>query len=68
MDAALQELQQVTQRVFNEVARFRQEQRVALKHVMTDFIRMQIAHAKTMQTAWESILPEVQAMPFDETS
>lgn len=65
VDAEKRTLDEITERVFSETARFRKEKKVNFKNAMVDFVRMQIEHAKRVQNAWESILPELEGLPFD---
>lgn len=66
VDETLYNLQHITERVFTEMGRFRQEKRVNFKNIMQDYIRMQIEHSRKMQEIWESMLPEVQNFPSQQ--
>lgn len=66
VDRDLEQLQTVTARVFEETERFRREKRLNFKNAMLDFVRMQVEHARKVQQAWESVLPELEALPFEE--
>lgn len=64
VDHDAQQLQQITQHVYEEVARFRREKRSDFKANLLEFVKVQIEHAKKVQKAWEAILPEIESMPF----
>lgn len=59
------QLQIVTDRVFAEIARFRQEKKLNFKNAILDFVRMQIEHCRKTQHAWESIVPDIESLPFN---
>jgi len=65
VDEDLHHLQVVTDRVFSETARFRREKKLNFKNAILDFVRMQVEHARKIQHAWESIIPDIEALPFE---
>jgi len=65
VDVDKHQLQIVTDRVFDETARFRKEKKLNFKHAMLDFVRMQVEHCRKIQTAWENIVPDLEALPFE---
>ncbi len=65
VDEELHQLNEISQHVFEEVARFHQEKRVDFKNCLMDFVRLQIENSKKIQKAWEAVLPEIESMPFD---
>jgi len=62
VDEAKMELDKVTKIALEETAKFREMKQEDLKKIVVEFVRLQIDHSKKVQSAWESILPEIQKL------
>eukprot|EP00808_Paulinella_micropora_P021244 g54077.t1 len=57
-----EELDTITKLLFAETNRFRREKERAFQRIVLNYIQAQIEHSRKVQKAWESILPELEAL------
>lgn len=49
----------VTERVLREVERFQRTKRADFKHIILDYIQMQIQYSQKVEKAWQNVLPQL---------
>ncbi|CAI5719076.1 unnamed protein product [Hyaloperonospora brassicae] len=55
----------VTERVLREVERFRREKLVDFKHIILDYIQMQIEYSKKVEDEWQKVIPKLAAIQVE---
>ncbi|KAI9918456.1 hypothetical protein PsorP6_011961 [Peronosclerospora sorghi] len=55
----------VTERVLREVERFKREKLVDFKHIILDYIQMQIEYSKKVEDEWQQVLPKLAKIHVD---
>uniref|UniRef100_A0AAV1V8U6 Uncharacterized protein n=1 Tax=Peronospora matthiolae TaxID=2874970 RepID=A0AAV1V8U6_9STRA len=55
----------VTERVLREVERFRREKLVDFKHIILDYIQMQIEYSKKVEDEWQEVIPKLAAIQVE---
>ncbi|CAH0490579.1 unnamed protein product [Peronospora farinosa] len=49
----------VTERVLREVERFKREKLADFKHIILDYIQMQIEYSKKVESEWQKVIPKL---------
>lgn len=64
-EVARNEFATVSQRVLREVDRFKREKGEEMRHVILQYINLQIAYNKEMEKVWAELLPKLEAVQPD---
>mmetsp|Transcript_6314 Transcript_6314/g.7959 ORF Transcript_6314/g.7959 Transcript_6314/m.7959 type:complete len:433 (+) Transcript_6314:299-1597(+) len=62
VDNAKEEFDTVTQRVFEEVDRFKREKLRDFKSIILDYVQLQIEYNQQVEKTWRDVLPTLQAL------
>eukprot|EP00937_MAST-01D_sp_MAST-1D-sp2_P005493 g5493.t1 len=57
-----EEFEVVSARVLREVQRFKRSKRADFKTIVCDFVQLQIDYAQKVEMAWQSLVPDLQAL------
>jgi hypothetical protein len=52
----------ISAKVRRDVARFKRDKFVDLRRVLIDYAQLQVAYARKVETAWASLLPDLEAL------
>lgn len=66
-EIARNEFATVSQRVLREVDRFKREKGEEMRHVILQYINLQIAYNKEMEKVWEDLLPKLEAVQLNSS-
>eukprot|EP00644_Phytophthora_capsici_P011304 jgi/Phyca11/506259/fgenesh2_kg.PHYCAscaffold_18_\ len=58
----------VTERVLREVERFKREKLADFKHIILDYIQMQIEYSKKVEDEWQKVIPQLALIHVDGES
>lgn len=63
---AKQDYAQISERVDQEMVRFQGEKLADFKHMMSNFIAVQIEYSQKLQNVWRDVMPHIDAIDADE--
>lgn len=55
----------VTERVLREVERFKRDKLADFKHIILDYIQMQIEYSKKVEGEWEQVIPKLEQIHIE---
>ena len=67
-DQAKTEFMVISARLLREIQRFQDGKRLDFKSIVCDFVQLQIDHYQEIETAWQEVLPKLQANEIPSTS
>ena len=65
---AKQDYAQISERVDAEMVRFKGEKLADFKHMMSNFIAVQIEYSQKVQNVWRDVMPHIDAIDTDEAA